>query len=194
MRDLTERMTFLRNRLQSAYDGLGQSSGRPYLYFVYPPTDELALRRLIDQELMAIPGLTLLRIDVLLLTIDVLRGEEEPRENLLKHPLDGTQAAADIAGIWTRALRRRMLKTLAAVTSDMRPVIYLEGLAALHPLTNPTTVMESFAEHSIDHPQTLRPVPIVLFVPGVQLPHMSRMYQYLDAKSPILSMYRGEDI
>lgn len=194
MRDLTERLAILRNRLQTAYDGLGQSSGRPYLYVVYPPTDELVIRRLIGQELMSMPGLTPLRIDVLQVTLTAMAGEEADRETLLQKPLEGKQAASDIAGIWIRAVRRRMLTELKKSVADQRPVVLLEGLAALHPLTTPSAMMEAFAEQAIDHPRTERPVPIVLFVPGFQPPHMSRMYQFLDAKANTLPMYRGEDI
>jgi len=194
MRDLTQRFMLLRNRLQTAYTGLGQSSGRPYLYVVYPPADELVVRRLLTQELLSIPGLLPIQIDVLRVTMDVIQDEEQAREALLQQPLDGKQAAGDIAGIWTRALRRRILSALKQVEPETRPVVYLEGLAALHPLTTPSAVMEAFAEYAIDHPHTGRPVPIVLFVPGFQPPHMSRMYQFLDENANALPMYRGEDI
>ncbi len=70
----------------------------------------------------------------------------------------------------------------------------LEGLAALYPLTNPTAMMEKFAEHSLDHPATGRPVPVVLFVPGYLLPHTSRTYYYLTQASQPLLLYRGEDV
>jgi hypothetical protein len=59
---------------------------------------------------------------------------------------------------------------------------------------HPTAVMEEFAEHSLDHPATGRPVPIVLFVPGFRVPHMSRTYHFLTQSSQPLLMYRGEDI
>jgi hypothetical protein len=33
---LAERVEMLRARLRTSYDGIGHSSGRPYIYFVYP--------------------------------------------------------------------------------------------------------------------------------------------------------------
>ena len=37
------RFQTMRQRLSDTYDSLGHSSGRPYLYFVYPPGDELRM-------------------------------------------------------------------------------------------------------------------------------------------------------
>jgi hypothetical protein len=193
MRDLTERLEFLRTRLQTTYEGLGQSSGRPYLYFVYPPEDELTMLRLITHDLMSLPGIAPIRIDVLNVTMQAIRGQEDRRQALLENPLTSDQAQRDLAGIWTRAVRRFISEQLATVTRNTRPVVVLEGLGALHPLTNPTAMMEAFAETSLDNPHTSRPVPIVLFVPGIQLPQTSRMYQFIDPKTQPLLMYRGEE-
>ena len=38
---LEQRFTDAVGRLHTAYDNIGHSSGRPYLYFVYPPEHEL---------------------------------------------------------------------------------------------------------------------------------------------------------
>ncbi|HEY3020159.1 MAG TPA: hypothetical protein VGJ32_08205, partial [Solirubrobacteraceae bacterium] len=58
MSDLAERLGYLLERLRTVYDGIGHSSGRPYVYFVYPPDQERALRRLVDEQLRdETPGL-----------------------------------------------------------------------------------------------------------------------------------------
>ncbi len=196
MEQLEQRLGFLRTRLQSAYDGLGQSSGRPYLYFVYAPDADRQVRRFVDELFTMLPSLHTIRIDLLDLTIDVLRGEEAGREAVLVHPdpAISTVAPNDIADLWQDELRIAVQQALEEVPPDVRPVILLEGLAALHPLTNPTAVMEKFAEHSLDHPATGRPVPIVLLVPGFRVPNTSRMYYFLKQSSPHLKMYRGEDV
>ncbi len=194
MTDVSERLELLRTRLLTTYDGLGQSTGRPYIYFVYLPADELRVRRLVTEQFSTLPGLHPIRLDLLPLTVDVLRGQEVKRQALLADPAttDGTRSA--IAGIWARTVRRRIVDRLGVLSADARPVALLEGLAALHPVTNPTMLMESMAETSIDNPTTGRPVPIVIFVPGVSLPQASRLYQFLGLPSQQLTFYRGEEI
>lgn len=196
MEQLEHRLSFLRSRLQSAYEGLGQTSGRPYIYFVYPPEAEQQVRRFVDELFTMLPSLHPIRIDLLDLTLEALRGEEEGRQALLDDddPAKSTVAPGDIADIWQDELRIAMQHALEEIPAGARPLMLLEGLAALHPLSNPTAVMEKFAEHSLDHPATGRPVPIVLFVPGFRVPHTSRTYHFLTQTSQPLLMYRGEDV
>lgn len=196
MEQLEQRLGFLRTRLQSAYDGLGQSSGRPYLYFVYSPDADQQVRRFVDELFTMLPSMHTIRIDLLDLTMDALRGEEEGREAVLLHPdpAVSTMAPSDIADLWQDELRITMQQALEDVPPGSRPLFLLEGLAALHPLTNPTAVMEKFAEHSLDNPATGRPVPIVLLVPGFRVPNTGRMYYFLKQSSQQLKMYRGEDV
>ncbi len=196
MEQLEQRLSNLRSRIQTAYEGLGQTSGRPYIYFVYPPEAEQHVRRAIKELFTMLPALHVLRVDVLDLTIDTLHGEEAAREALLVDPdkAKSTVAPREIAGIWQEELRELVQRELVAVPPTARPIVFLEGLAALHPLTNPTAVMERFAEQSLDNPSTGRPVPIVLFVPGFLVPHMSRTFHFLTQTSQPLIMYRGEEI
>lgn len=195
MEQLEPRLAYLRTRIQSTYDGLGQSSGRPYMYFVYSPEADQQVRRFVDEQFMMLPSLYTIRINVLNLTVDALRDEEQGREAVLAHPdlAVAMMAPSDIADIWQDELRVAMQQALETVPPGLRPLILLEGLAALYPLTNPTAVMEKFAEHSLDNPATGRPVPIVLFVPGYRVPHTSRQYSFLTPASQPLKMYRGED-
>lgn len=196
MEQLEQRLSHLRTRIQTAYEGLGQSSGRPYVYFVYPPEAEQQVRRFINELFTTLPSMHVVRVDLLDLTIDVLRDEEAAREALLvdPDPAKSSVAPREIAEIWHVELRELVQRELAAAPSHLRPIVFLEGLAAFHPLTNPTAMMEKFAEDSLDSPATGRPVPIVLFVPGFRIPHMSRTYHFLTQASPPLLMYRGEDV
>ena len=86
MPDLEERLDYLLDRLRSAYDAIGHSSGRPYVYFVYPPDQERAVRRLADERLSDGHGLCFHHLDLLPLTISALAGQEERREQLLADP------------------------------------------------------------------------------------------------------------
>lgn len=196
MEPLEHRLAFLRTRLQSAYDGLGQSTGRPYLYVVYPPEADPQVRRFVAELFTVLPSLHPVRIDVLPLTLETLRGEEVGREATLTNPdpAIATTAPGDIAALWQDDVRDAMHQAVATTPPGLRPLILLEGLAALHPLTNPTAMMEQFAEHRLDHPATGRPVPIVLFVPGFRVPHTSRAYYFLTQTAQPLVMYRGEEV
>ncbi|RRR74018.1 MAG: hypothetical protein EI684_07915 [Candidatus Viridilinea halotolerans] len=196
MEQLEQRLAFLRTRLQTAYESLGLSSGRPYLYFVYAPDEEPQVRRAVAEQFALIPSLHPLRIDLLEVTIAALQGEEQGREAVLVDPNPAVAGVApsDIADLWQEELRMVMEERLEAVPTTARPLILLEGLAALHPLTNPTAVMEKFAEQSLEHPATGRPVPIVLFVPGYRVPNTSRQYSFLSHTATQLKMYRGEDV
>jgi len=70
----------------------------------------------------------------------------------------------------------------------------LYGLAALHPLGNPTNLMEAVAEQEPRDPTTNKIVPVVLLVPGTHPPQTSRTYLFLGLENEQLSFYRGEEI
>ena len=50
MNEIENRFEYLLDRLRTAYDGIGHSSGRPYVYFVYPPEQERIVQRMIDEQ------------------------------------------------------------------------------------------------------------------------------------------------
>src|SRR2546426_2939642 len=101
--DLQQRLDVLFHRLRSAYDGIGHSSGRPYVYFVYPPTQERRLRRLVQDTLRSDATLCFHHIDLVPLTIRAIAGEEERRQALLEGP-QASEAADSIVRLWARAL------------------------------------------------------------------------------------------
>lgn len=154
------------------------------------------MHRLIDEHFTNVPSIYCIRLDLLTITIDSLQGEEQIRQELLADPDISKSGVApeDIATLWQYEIRDHIERILSDTPQGVRPLVLLEGLAALHPLTNPTAMMEKFAEQSFNNPATGRPVPVVLFVPGYLLAHTSRTYHYLTQASEPLLLYRGEDL
>jgi hypothetical protein len=193
MNELATRLDYLLDRLRTSYDGIGHSSGRPFVYFVYPPERERVMRRLVDDHLTDGAGLHYHHVDLLPLTIQSLAGQEARREELLDDPVRGASAAESIVGIWARQLVRHIGNLLDSPASEERPVIVLRGLAALHPLGNPTRLMERMAEQEPRDQATGRMVPIVILVPGIRPPQTSRTYLFLGLEREELNFYRGEE-
>jgi hypothetical protein len=195
---LEQRFELMAARLHEAYDGIGHSSGRPYLYFVYPPEKEQFIRRLADEQMGegGAPSGTLhfLHIDLLRLTIESLAGQEEKRAELLNDPMRSSGAQTSIVRLWARRLGKEIERQLAEEDAKAHPVVVLRGLAALHPLGNPTSLMEAVAEEEPRHPRTGRTVPVVLLVPGAHVPGASRTYLFLGRAGERLTFYRGEEM
>jgi hypothetical protein len=194
MTDLVaERLEMLLARLRGSYESIGHSSGRPYIYFIYEPGQERSVQRVVDDRLRSDDSLCFHRIDMLSLTIAATHGQEDVRREMLLDPRK-PDAAAGIVGHWVRRLTRTAEEALAHPESTGRPVFVLSGLAALHPLTNPTALMEQIAERELRDPVTNRIVPMVLLVPGVQPAGASRQYRFLGLEEQTLSFYRGEEL
>ncbi|MCP4166384.1 MAG: hypothetical protein GY759_10880 [Chloroflexi bacterium] len=194
MDELEQRLDFLIKRLSESYDGVGHNTGRPYVYFVYPPQRERALRRIVSESMLDVNNLHFQYIDLLPLTIASLEGHEERRQELLNDPQRGSGAALSIMRLWARTLTREIESMLEEERSSGRPVVVLQGLAALHPLGNPTSLMELIAEKEPRDPATGRIVPVVLFVPGTRRPGASRTYYFLGLEDQRLEFYRGEEV
>lgn len=190
---LPHRLDALRARVRSAYDGIGHSSGRPYIYVVYPPEQERAVRRLAAETLRSDEAICFHHLDVLPITIAAIKGQEERRQQLLADPL-APDAAGDIVRRWSRSLLQAITATLESPGSTGKPVIVLSGLAALHPLGNPTALMEGIAEQEPRDPHTNRVLPIVLLVPGTRPAQTSRQYRFLGLERCVLDFYRGEEL
>jgi hypothetical protein len=191
--DLQQRLDYLVDRLRSTYDGIGHSSGRPYVYFMYHPSLESQTCRLVEDQLRTDTHLTFHHIDVLHLTIESLVGQEEQREALLNDPRK-TNSATGIVRLWARRATTAINTCLENTKEDVRPVVVLRGLAALHPLSNPTMLMEFIAEKEPRNPRTGSIVPIVLLIPGTRLPQTSHVYLFLDQPRFRLNFYRGEEL
>lgn len=193
MSDLSDRIAYLKNRLRTAYDGIGHSHGRPFVYVVYPPGQERAVRRLVDEELRDEATLTFYHLDLLPLVLQSTAGHEQRREELLNDPAKAEGAATSLLRIWSRAVAKAIASQLEEQPPSGRPVVVLRGLAALHPLGTPTAMMEALAEQEPRDPATNRVVPIVLLVPGVRPPQTSRVYRFLGQERLTQDFYRGEE-
>jgi hypothetical protein len=191
--DLPVRLTALLHRLRTSYDGIGHSSGRPYVYVVYPPEQERRARRLADEELRSDAHLTFFHLDVLPVILQSVAGQEARRDTLLNDSIKATGTAQSLMRLWARAISRAMTTLLAPPAASGRPVIVLRGLAALHPLGTPTGLMEELAEQEPRDPATNRIVPIVLLIPGIRPPQTSRTYRFLGVDSLRSAFYRGEE-
>ena len=85
MTELSRRLDTLLDVLRTRYDGIGHSSGRPYVYFVYPPEQERHVGRLIPETFLAEGTLQFHPIDLLPLTISSLAGQEDRRRVKRRH-------------------------------------------------------------------------------------------------------------
>jgi hypothetical protein len=190
---LQHQLERLMERVRIHYDALGYSQRSPYVYCVHDPQDTRYLPALLLQYLQNEPPFTFCFIDLLSLTIDSLRGQEQRRQELLEKDPSG-QAEA-IEGIWVRRTQAEIERAFASATKDERPVAVLYNTAALHPISDPSSFMACLDEHTLPrHPQTNRSIPIVIFIPGFHLPASSRSYHFLDRRHEALTFYLGEEI
>ena len=192
--DLQQRLDILLHRLRTNYDGIGHSSGRPYVYFVYPPEQERTVQRLVDEQLRSDNVLFIHHIDLLPLAITSLAGQEERRQQLLNDPAKKDSVAEAMMRLWARTVSREITSRLAHAHQEGHPVIVLRGLAALHPLGNPTALMEFLAEQEPRNPGTNTVVPIVLLIPGIRPPQTSHRYLFLGQERLRFDFYRGEEM
>jgi hypothetical protein len=193
--ELQQRLDVLLDRLHTAYDGIGHSSGRPYVYFVYPPEQERTMQRMLKEQFGNDKMLCFLHLDLLDLTIKSLTGQEERRQQLLNDPIKQSGTAEAIVRLWARTLSRDITTKLEeTVPQGKKPVVILRGMAALHPLGNPTALMEFLAEQEPRDPRTDTIVPIVLLIPGIRPPQTSRRYLFLGQERLRFDFYRGEEM
>jgi len=192
--DVELRLEYLVQRLHTNYEAIGQSSGRPFIYFVYHPSLERYVQRIVGDQLRSDAQITVHPLDILPLAITALQGQEELRQRLLNDSLRTESATDAILRLWTRRISSDIAAQLAATTEDEHPVIILYNLAALHPLGNPTSLMEFLAEQEPRNPRTRAIVPVVLLVPGTRPPQTSRLYNFLDQERLQLGFYRGEEM
>lgn len=191
---IEERLEALLERLQTAYDGIGYNSGRPYIYFVYSQQQECMIELLVRQQLRSSAQLTVHHLDILPLTIQCLAEQEERRQQLLDKPRTQKSTHNSITLLWKESIHTAITAALAGTQENERPVVVLHGLAALYPLTNPSALMEYIADKPPRNPQNATIIPIVILVPGSRPPLANRQYYFLDQEGLQLDFYRGEEI
>lgn len=193
MNDIEQRLSLLAERCRTIYNSIGHSSGRPYAYFTYPPEEERRMRVLADEYLRDNEVVRYHHIDLVHICVQALEGQEEQRAEMLNDPARNARAKEDIARKWARAIRKEIVRLLREATKPGKPVVVLRGLVALHPITNPTAIMEALAEQEPRDPATDQIVPIIVLVPGTRPAQTSRVYRFLGLENLTLSFYRGEE-
>lgn len=191
---LQDRWRTLVERLHRHYNSIGHSTGRPYVYFVYPPERERAVMRMIELDTASDSMLAFRHVDLLELSLRSIDGQEAKRQALLDDPAKGAGASESLLRIWSGAASTVIDELLRCPPeTGGRPVVILRGTAALHPVSNPTALMEQLADAEPRDPVTEAPVPIVVLVPGVRPPQTSRTYLFLGLETERLEFYRGEE-
>jgi hypothetical protein len=176
----------LAERLHTGYDFIGYSEQSPYGYYIHDPKVTRSLPSLLPQYIK--PPLFLCLVDLLTLSIDSLRGQEERREALLL----SSQA---IEKLWVRWTKKKIEELCVSVTENERPVAVVSNTAALHPISNPSSFLASWDDYGpCRHPITGKSIPLILLIPGFHHPSSGLMYHFLSLQQEPLTLYLGENI
>ena len=173
------------SRIQTRYEFIGRKSGVPFLAIVYPHTAEKAVFREWHTQTNALrPEIDVRTIDVLAITQNVLT--EIGVENIVDSLNDqewGQSAREDLTRLWISAIDEAV-RTQMQEEGIGKPVLSLEHLSALYPISGPWDVMQSLWNDA----QSALNCPVVIFIPG-QLTG-SRHYSFLERVDEF--MYRGD--
>ena len=173
------------SRIRTRYEFIGRKSGVPFLAIVYPLAAEIAvLREWYTQTNALRPEIDVRSIDVLMITQNVLT--EFGVENIVDSLNDqewGQSAKEDLTRLWITAIAEEV-RTQMDLEGNGRPVLSLERLAALYPVSGPWDVMQCLWNDA----RSALNCPVVIFIPG-QLTG-SRHYRFLGKVDEF--MYRGD--
>jgi hypothetical protein len=172
-------------RLRDHYEYIGRTTAGPFLAIVYPTAAERQVLAEWRAQTAALGDSYAVHVvDALAVTHQVLSeiGTVGVIDGLV-HPLPGSDAQAELGGLWIRALAREVLRQQRDSVA-VRPVVTLTRLSALHPAAGPRALMQ----HLWDGAQAALERPVVLLIPGSYIG--SRTYAFLDAREEF--MYRGD--
>lgn len=173
------------SRIRTRYEFIGRKSGVPFLSIVYPLSAEKAVFREWHTQTNALkPEIDVRTVDILTITQNVL--SEVGVENIvdsLNDPDWEQDAREDLTRLWISAIAEAV-RTKMQEEGVGKPVISLERLSSLYPISNPWDVMQSLWNDS----QSPLNCPIVVFIPGKLIG--SRHYSFLDKSDEF--MYRGD--
>lgn len=173
------------DRIRTRYEYIGRHTGAPFLAIVYPPEAERqALREWHTLTAALPPELDIRTINVLEITSKVVRQfGVEPLVETIKNPMPGSDPEVELGTMWTDAVAESARE--AAVRRGVgRPVVVLERIAALHPVSGPQAVMQALWERN--HADVEGPV--ILLIPGVVVE--AHVYRFVGQKEEF--MYRGD--
>ena len=172
-------------RLRSRYEHIGRKTAAPFLAIVYPPEVEVAFFKEWYTQTNSLPSeLEVIPIDILDVTQGVVSeiGVEDIVDSLA-NPMPGDNPINDLGQLWVHAILGRVHKAYSE-SSAPKPVVVLERLAALYPVTGPRDVMQALW----DGDQTTLTGPVVILIPGTLTG--TRTYSFVDAREEL--MYRGD--
>lgn len=151
---------------------------------VYPPELEVeVLREWRSLAAGLAPDFDVRTVDVLVVTQAALAdlGVENVVE-ALGNPMPGSDPVVELGHHWVDAVARHVRERFDAPKG--RPVVSVEGIAALYPVAGPRDVMQQLW----DCAQSALDGPVVVLVPGTV--RGSRTYSFLDLRNEF--MYRGD--
>lgn len=172
-------------RLRTRYEHIGRKSGASFLAIIYPPeVERLVLKEWRTLSSTLAPEVDVRPVDALEVTSQVVSAYGvEAVVNALQNPMPGSDPYTELGGLWTRAMAARVRQEMTS-SKDGRPVVSLERLAALYPVSSPRTVMQALwdtGEPALDGP-------VVMLIPGVLLE--ARIYSFVGKVKEF--MYRGD--
>jgi len=172
-------------RLRSRYHHIGRKTGAPFLAVVYPSEAQTAVLAEWRTQINALqPEFYVRTIDMLNVTQGVV--SEIGAENIvdsLDDPMPGSDPIAELGQLWIKSIVDAVQDAFKN-SSAKKPVVSLEGLAALYPAIGPRDVMHSLWDCN----QEILKGPVIVFIPGVlQGP---RTYNFMDLRKEF--MYRGD--
>ncbi|MDN7024120.1 hypothetical protein FGU65_04310 [Methanoculleus sp. FWC-SCC1] len=173
------------SRIRTRYEFIGRKSGVPFLAIVYPIAAEKAVFREWHTQTNALrPDIDVRIVDLLTITQDVLT--EFGVENIveaLNDPEWGQSAKEDLTRLWNSAIAEAV-RTQMDLEGSGRPVLSLERLSALYPVSGPWDIMQSLWNDA----QSALNCPVIVFIPGRLTG--PRHYQFLEKVDEF--MYRGD--
>ena len=172
-------------RLRTRYDHIGRKTAAPFLAMVYPCAVERAFVQEWRSQVAGLaPEVEAQSLDLLEVTQAVVAefGVDAVVQSLVE-PMPGSNAEAELAGLWLRAIADRV-RSLFAAAHRGKPVVWLENCAALYPACGPRDVMQALW----DAPHEALQGPVVVLIPGTL--EEARTYRFLDQRREL--MYRGD--
>lgn len=172
-------------RLRTRYEHLGRKTGAPFLAVIYPPEAERSVLR--EWRTLAgtlEPEFSVRTVDVLDVTAHVVHqfGARALVE-AMGDPMPGSDPTSELGAMWTSAVAACVRQAVVPPPAG-RPIVVLERLAALYPVSGPRAVMQTLWDS--DHAALEGPV--VLLIPGVLVE--ARVYRFVGQVEEF--MYRGD--
>ena len=174
------------DRIKTAYAHIGRSSGAPILAIVYPPDQEFAVLKEWHTLMATLAGSFDVRtIDAFDITASATEqfGVNDVLANLAD-PMPGSDPEAELGQLWTDALAERIHELTGPTNGNSKPLVVMEHLAALYPVTGPRAVMQAVWDNERASLDTV----VVFLIPGTLL--QPRVYSFVNRKEEF--MYRGD--